>query len=407
MSSPLLSRTRPVPAGEAEALLRTGPDGGFAWIHDGAGLVGHGVAAEVEVGAARAGEAAAELLAAVEVDDPLCLPATGPLVVAALPFDREASCRLVVPALVVARDRQGRSWVTETGPLGSAPAAPPAGGPPPGLEPSRFVLDGHSGREHWHKAVEEALARIASGALSKVVLARSVAVDADSAFHLPTVVERLRRAHPSCFTYAVGGFVGASPELLARRRGALVTSRPMAGTVERRDTVAEDDRALAGMASSSKELSEHRLVVDAVTRVLEQVCEEVSASARPEVARLATVAHLATTVVGRLRQPVPTALELATLLHPTPAVAGAPLAAALQAIADLEGIDRGAYAGPVGWVDSRGDGDWAVAVRCAAVSGATAELYAGAGIVSGSQPAAEWAETQAKLEPMLRALVRV
>ena len=406
MTAALASRTRRVPAGEAEPLLRITPGEGFAWMHDGAGLVGHGAAAGAEVAFDEAGPAAAEMLASVEADDPLGRPGTGPLVVAALPFDRDAPCRLWVPALVVARNRQGESWVTETAPPGADLPPPGSGGGQP-VEPSRFVLDGHAGRAHWYKAVEEALARIGAGTLAKVVLARSVTVEADSAFDLATVVERLRRAHPSCFTYAVGGFVGASPELLVRRRGQLVTSRPMAGTVERRDTVAEDDRALAGMASSTKELSEHRLVVEAVTGALERVCEEVSASARPEVARLATVAHLATTVVGRLRPPAPSALGVATLLHPTPAVAGSPLPAALQAIAELEGIDRGPYAGPVGWVDSRGDGDWAVAVRCATVQGATAELYAGAGIVSGSQPAAEWAETQAKLEPMLRALVRV
>jgi len=134
----------------------------------------------------------------------------------------------------------------------------------------------------------------------------------------------------------------------------------------------------------------------------------VSASARPEVARLATMAHLATTIAGRLRDdPPPSALAVADRLHPTPAVGGWPRDVAVATIADLEAFDRGCYAGPVGWLDGRGDGDWAVALRCATVSGPRAELAAGAGIVTGSDPAAEWVETQAKLEPMLRALVRV
>jgi menaquinone-specific isochorismate synthase len=273
-------------------------------------------------------------------------------------------------------------------------------------EPTRFVVDGHGHRVHWTFAVEEALARIASGSLSKVVLARQVTVEADRDFGLSTIVDRLRTAHPSCFTFAAGGLVGASPELLVRRRDTLVVSRPMAGTVGRGDTMADDNRRMAKMRSSSKEGREHRVVVDAVRKALGSVCEEVSASAQPEVARLATVAHLATTVAGRLRPPPPTAVALAGLLHPTPAVAGEPRPAALAAIAELEEFDRGGYAGPVGWVDSRGDGDFAVALRCARLDGRRARLFAGAGIVAGSSAGAEWAETQAKLEPMMRALVQ-
>ena len=273
-------------------------------------------------------------------------------------------------------------------------------------DPTRFVVDGHGHRAHWTAAVDEALARIESGTLSKVVLARQITVEADRDFDLATIVDRLRAAHPSCFTFAAGGLVGASPELLVRRRDTLVVSRPMAGTVGRGDTMADDNRRMAKMRSSSKEGREHKVVVDAVRKALESVCEEVSASAQPEVARLATVAHLATTVAGRLRTPPPTAVALAGLLHPTPAVAGEPRAAALAAIAGLEEFDRGGYAGPVGWVDSRGDGDFAVALRCAHLDGRRARLFAGAGIVAGSSAGAEWSETQAKLEPMMRALVQ-
>jgi menaquinone-specific isochorismate synthase len=254
--------------------------------------------------------------------------------------------------------------------------------------------------------IDEALARIGSGALSKVVLAREVTVEADRPFDVPTILTRLRGGHPTCFTFAAGGLVGATPELLVRRRDALVVSRPMAGTAPRGDTLDDDRRMVARMKTSNKEGREHRVVVDAVRAALETVCEEVSASAQPEVARLATVAHLATTVAGRLMAPWPSALALAGILHPTPAVAGSPRPAALAAIAELEDFDRGGYTGPVGWVDSRGDGDWAVALRCARIDGAVARLYAGAGIVAGSSAAAEWAETQAKLEPMMRALVQ-
>lgn len=393
----------------SEDVLAGMSDDGFAWLHDGGGIVGSGVAARMAVTLDEAPAAAAELLGSIAVEDPLGLAGTGPLAAAAFPFDRRCAGELIVPALVVGRDRQGRAWVTETSTMGAAPDPPRLGGETRDgrkSDATRFVVDGRGDRSRWTAAVAAALERIDKGPLAKVVLARAVTVEADIPFHMGTVVDRLRHAHPSCFTYAVGGFVGASPELLARRRGELVVSRPMAGTVERGDTVAEDTRLLAQMTSSAKETAEHRVVVDAVRAALAPVCEEVSASARPEVARLATVAHLATTVAGRLRSPALSALGVASLLHPTPAVAGSPLPDALDAIAELEDFDRGRYSGPVGWVDLRGDGDWAVAVRCATIDGARATLAAGAGIVAGSQPEAEWAETQSKLDPMLRALVR-
>jgi len=188
----------------------------------------------------------------------------------------------------------------------------------------------------------------------------------------------------------------------------------MAGTTRRGTTPADDERLVAALVSSPKEAEEHALVVGAVRAALETVCREVVAGARPEAVRLSSVTHLATTVAGHLdgvRAPQapggvarPSALALAGLLHPTPAVAGLPLAEALDAIARLESFDRGLYAGPVGWVDSRGDGDWAVALRCASLDGTRARLAAGAGIVADSEPGDEWAETEAKLEPMLAAL---
>jgi menaquinone-specific isochorismate synthase len=387
-----------------------GPDG-FAWLHDGAGLATSGVAARVRVrqGAGRLADASADvagLLASISDDDPLRLPGSGPIAVGALGFSDDVVAELIVPAVVVGCTRQGQAWVTTTEPAGEGVARSRTGEVRQATEPTRFVVDGHGHRAHWTSAVDEALARIGSGSLAKVVLARQVTVEADCDFEVATIVGRLRAAHPSCFTFVAGGLVGASPELLVRRRDTLVVSRPMAGTVGRGDTMADDNRRMAKMRSSSKEGREHRVVVDAVRKALQSVCEEVSASAQPEVARLATVAHLATTVAGRLRPPPPTAIALAGLLHPTPAVAGAPRPEALAAIAELEEFDRGGYSGPVGWVDSRGDGDFAVALRCAQIDGRRARLFAGAGIVAGSSAGAEWAETQAKLEPMMRALVQ-
>ncbi len=403
----LTSRTRSLSGAPDLLAAITGDPDGFAWLHDGAGLVTSGVAARIRVrtGPGRLDEAAAEVaavLAAIESDDPLRVPGSGPLAVGAPGFSDGGEGDLVVPAVVVGVTPRGQAWVTETGSQGAPPGPRPA--PSPG--PSRFTVDGHGLRPRWGEMVDEALDRIGRGELSKVVLARQVTVEADRPFDVATVLTRLRGGHPTCYVFAAGGLVGATPELLVRRRGALVVSRPMAGTAPRGDTLDDDRRMVARMKSSTKEGREHRVVVDAVRAALEPVCEEVSASAQPEVARLATVAHLATTVLGRLKAPWPSALALAGLLHPTPAVAGSPRPAALAAISELEDLDRGGYSGPVGWVDSRGDGDWAVALRCAHIDGAVARLFAGAGIVAGSSAGAEWAETQAKLEPMMRALVQ-
>jgi menaquinone-specific isochorismate synthase len=385
-----------------------GIPGSFVWLHEGSGFATAGVAARIAIGtgpdrlAKAAGEVAA-VLGDIEVDDPLDLPATGPIAVGAVPFLDGHEGELVVPARVVGRTDDGRTWVTEVSPAEKGSAKVPQTSHP---EPTSFVVESDGGRLAWTSAVARAVARIDAGPLRKVVLARRVAVWADQPFAVPTLLDRLRRAHPSCFVFAAGGFVGASPELLIRRRGRWAWSQPMAGTVERGGSRADDRRLVSRLRSSAKEQDEHRLVVEDVERRLAEVCAEVFVKG-PEPVALSSVTHLATTVTGRLDASAPTALGLAGVLHPTPAVAGSPRQTALATIAELEGFDRGAYAGPVGWVDRRGDGDWAVALRCAVIDGRRATLSAGAGIVAGSDPEAEWTETQAKLEPMLRALVRV
>jgi menaquinone-specific isochorismate synthase len=260
------------------------------------------------------------------------------------------------------------------------------------------------GRAVWTESVRRILSAIDAGDVRKVVLARRLVVEAGVAFDRRAVLDRLRRSHPSCFTYAAGDFVGASPELLVRRRGDEVASCPMAGSVRRGATPEEDEALTAGLRRSVKEAEEHRLLVEAVVAALAPVCVGRPAAGEPDVVRFPTVSHLATRVSGVLRRPAPSALALAGLLHPTPAVGGLPRAEALATIAALEGFDRGLYAGPVGWVDAAGDGEWAVALRGAQLDGRRARLVAGAGIVAGSDPDAEWAETEVKLRPMLAAL---
>lgn len=369
-----------------DPLAFLGP-GGFAWFAQGFGLATAGVAARLS--AAEAGE----VLADIDCDDPLCLPGTGPLTVGALGF--HGTGRLIVPARIAGRTADGLSWVTEIGPADETAEGWPATPLPP---------PGRPDRRRWAASVEEALSRIANGRLSKVVLAREVTVDLLRPVDVSTVVDRLRQEQPSCFTYAAGAYVGASPELLARRRGPDVVSRPMAGTVAQGGSPADDRVLVEAMAASEKEQSEHRLVVGEVRARLRLLCDDLRSSAQPEVARLSTVAHLATTIRARLRDLSVSAVDVAAVLHPTPAVAGVPQEAALAAIAELEDFDRGLYAGPVGWVDSRGDGDWAVALRSATLDGTRARLVAGAGIVAGSDPDAEWDETESKLAAMRSAL---
>jgi menaquinone-specific isochorismate synthase len=370
----------------ADVLDTLGP-GGTAWLHDGAEFATTGSAARVS-----ARDAVAFLAAISHNADP-ALPGAGPRAIGALHFDPAALVELVVPSRIVCRTGDGRGWVTEVGPV-------PDAGAPVTDAPTRFVVSAQSSRAAWHAAVRDALRAIDDNELTKVVLARSVQVEADRPFDVPGVLARLRSQQPGCFVYAADGMVGASPELLVARFGRHVVSRPMAGTA------VAGDGALDRLRGSAKDAWEHRIVVEAIVDALGPFCTRVEAASEPEVDEFADVAHLATPVHGALREPPPDALRLARALHPTPAVGGSPSTTARAAIARLETHGRGRYAGPVGWVDARGDGEWAVALRGASIDRRLAVLHAGAGIVAGSDPDTEWAETEAKLDPMLRALVR-
>jgi isochorismate synthase len=403
---------------------------GFVWSSPAGTLVGTGTAAHVPVGTGpgrieRAAEAVTALLAAAQIEDPAGT-GLGPAAVGALPFHPATPGELIVPALLLRTDPAGHTWAVLTRPARFDP--PPAADLVAHLRataaddrrwPAARRLDGPwpitgslpgggpvgSGLEAWRTGVRAALEAIGAGRLDKVVLAREAAVEADWPFPRVEVLRRLRRrGSGATFLYASGGFVGASPELLVRRRGRVAVSRPMAGTVPRGAGVGAEAGGLARLTRSPKEGVEHRLVVDAVAEGLAKVADRVEVG-RPEVVRLATVAHLATEITADLTGPLPTALELAGLLHPTPAVGGSPRDAALAAIAALEPFDRGCYAGPVGWVDHTGDGEWAVALRGATLDGRHAHLLAGAGIVPGSDPDAEWVETEHKLRAMLEVLL--
>ncbi|GAA2336088.1 isochorismate synthase [Dactylosporangium salmoneum] len=267
----------------------------------------------------------------------------------------------------------------------------------PAPEPARYA-----------EAVARAVRHIDAGAYTKVVLARSLRVDAPG-FDPAPVVRALAAGEPSAYTFGIdagGGrtLLGASPELLVSRRGRRVAAHPLAGSAPRSADPAEDARRAAALLRSAKDRHEHAVVVDAVAGALRPHCAELSVPAEPTLVRTSTMWHLGTVVAGTVADPGVSALALATALHPTPAVCGTPTAAARAAIGELEAFDRGLYTGMVGWVDAEGDGEWAVTIRCALADPAGLDLYAGAGIVAGSDPAAELAETSAKLGTMLAAL---
>jgi salicylate biosynthesis isochorismate synthase/menaquinone-specific isochorismate synthase len=256
----------------------------------------------------------------------------------------------------------------------------------------------------YEEGVAEATERIAAGALEKVVLAREVAVEAAAAHDPAATFGALRELFPSCFCFCAGSpegaFLGASPELLVRRRGAGAATVALAGSTRRSADPAVDDHLGEQLLRSAKDRSEHAIVARRVERALAPRSVWVEAEPEPAVIKVANIQHLATPVHAQLAEPL-SAIELAALLHPTPAVGGEPAGVALEAIAELEDVDRGWYAGPVGWMDAAEDGEFCVALRSALLRDRTAHLFAGAGIVADSTPPAELAETELKLEALL------
>lgn len=260
----------------------------------------------------------------------------------------------------------------------------------------------------WKGTVSSAIAAIAGGDFEKLVLARTCAVRSDREFDCARVYRRLRRAYPSCAAFWIGTpsghFLGATPELLVRLAGRTVSTAATAGSAER-GTCPASDRALAHtLVASAKDRHEHAIVVDAIAAALRPLCDHLDVPPLPQILPLQNVQHLTTPITGQLSHPTPL-LDLVDRLHPTPAVAGHPRETALAALRAREGLDRGWYAGPIGWMDTRGDGEFVVAIRSALIRGSEASLYAGAGIVADSDPDAELDETRLKLQPLLSALM--
>ena len=282
--------------------------------------------------------------------------------------------------------------------------------PLPLLDPApagRFDVVSAAPPEHFEEAVAGAVARIAAGELAKIVLAREVQVHAPAAHDAAAVLAVLREAFPSCFTFCVGRgtsvFIGATPELLVRREGLRAGTLALAGSTRRSADPAVDDHLGEQLMRSAKNREEQLIVARRIERTLSPYAVWVTAAPEPVLVRVANIQHLATPIRAQLAAPV-AAVELAGALHPTPAVGGEPFDVAGPLIPALEGLDRGWYAGPIGWTDTNEDGEFCVALRCALLAGAVARCYAGVGVVRESDPAAELAETEIKLQALLPVL---
>ncbi|GAA2973471.1 isochorismate synthase [Actinokineospora diospyrosa] len=315
--------------------------------------------------------------------------ADGEIVVGALPFDPAAPSRLVVP-----------EHVRRSGPLPAIARPAPRVG-------ARWLAQ-HTDADAYRTGVRRALALMEAGELSKVVLARRLDLVAAEPVHVLDLVRALAARDPRGHTFAADlgdrTLLGTSPELLVRRQGRIVSSNPLAGSRPRSEDAVLDGRNATELLASAKDRREHALVVTAVADGLAPYCKQLSVPAEPELLPTRAMWHLSTQVSGVLADPDTPVLELATALHPTPAVCGSPTATARRVIGELEPFDRGFYTGVVGWSDARGDGEWVVTIRCGEVRGATLRLFAGAGLVPGSDPEAELAETGAKLRTLLGAL---
>lgn len=405
MTPRLTVRTRPLDTDAPLVDLLPTADA-VVWTRHGDGFAGWGTAIRVATGTGpRRFTQAERLLPALAelatIDDEVGVPGRGLVGFASFTFDDDAGgSGLIVPRRIVGR-RDGTTWLTTIdGAELPDDVLPPATSPAPAPLVDRVRYAGSSMPDvHWLEAVATALKRIDEGAVDKVVLARDHAVWSREPFDARWLAARLAERFPDCFTFLNAGLIGATPELLVRRTGDRVMSLALAGTTPRGATAAEDAQLGTALLASDKDRREHAFAARSVADGLAPVSSRLTVSPEPFLLRLDNVQHLATEVSGVLATDA-SALALAAMLHPTAAVGGAPTAAAVAMIRELEGMSRDRYAGPVGWLTPDGDGEFGIALRCAQLSGARARLFAGAGIVAGSLPEDELEETRVKLLAM-------
>lgn len=372
-------------------------DDGYLFVRQGVGLAGRGVAARVSVADAPA------VLRSIEHDDHSGLGAT-PVALGWLPYDPCGPGEVVIPAVTVRKLPGGERLITVIDDADEDLAAPHP--PHPGV--ASYAIEQVTPVDHYLGAVAAVRDAVRVGQLTKAVIARQIAITADRPIDRHGVLHRLKASFGSSYRYAIDGLIGASPELLVEVDGHEVRAHPLAGTAPRTGDVDRDAHIAAALVASTKDQVEHRIVIDVIHDTLLPWCSFLDWEPDPSIVTVANVQHLGTRIEGMLSSPPPHVLELVRALAPTPAVGGHPRDVALDLIASVEGVERGRYAGAVGWIDAAGNGSWAVTLRCAELSAdrRTATLTAGGGIVADSDPLAELAETQAKFQAMLSALIR-
>ena len=370
---------------------------GYLFVRDGVGFAGQGIAQSISA------DTAADFLRTIDHDNQTSLD-VGPIAIGNIAFQRMAPATLVIPRKVVGKDEAGNCWITTID--DASPTISPALASQP--KPSTFNVQPITPIETYKKAVLAARDAVRSGAITKAVIAREIRVTSSIPIDVHAVLLRLRATFARSYRYSINGFIGASPELLVEIKGDRIRSHPLAGTTPRTGDPKTDDELARKLIASMKDQVEHRVVIDAIHEMLLPWCSYLDWEPEPSVLQVANVQHLGTLIEGHLSAVRPSVMEIVRTLSPTPALGGHPRDAALTLIAEVEELDRGPYGGAVGWVDGSGNGTWAVAIRCAELSDdrLTARLIAGGGIVAASDPDAELAETQAKFQAMLSAIVR-
>lgn len=399
----------------------------MVWTRNGHGLVGFGTAARLhthgEERFARARAWFAQVVEQAQIVDPISRPGSGLVSFGSFAFSFTSvfESRMVIPQLVIGRDEE-KSWITVTGSakelegltyqqaLARAEAAM-ADASAPKSAPGRIELtSGQLTAGSYLQAVDQALSRFEERGISKLVLARDVLAHSSTSIDLAGVMAALTERYGNCWTYSVDGLVGATPEMLVRVTDGLAEARVLAGTLDRAAAGAQEPSfAQRNLFEDPKQRNEHQLAIDSLTDSLNPISHGMNAPEEPFILELPNVWHLASDVRAQLRADtagvLPTALDVAEIFHPTAAVCGTPTKKAGVLLRELEGLDRGPYAGPVGWVDSRGDGEFGIALRGGILEDEKLmRLYAGCGIVPGSVPEDELAESWAKMRPMRQAL---
>jgi isochorismate synthase len=371
---------------------------GYLFVRDGVGVAGQGVAKRVDrsqIGAT---------LSAISDDNQSGIDEAGPIAIGCIPFDSSKPHEFVIPKVVVGKTTAGQHWVT------TIDDAEFGFGAPGDIRPfaASFTVNPGVTVDQYLEAVRLTAKAVRDKNIDKAVIARDVFVTTNLPFDVRAILQRLKASFGSSYRYLFDGFLGASPELLVAVEGNKVSSHPLAGTAPRTGNPTVDQKIASELIASTKNQLEHRIVIDMVHDTLLPWCSYLDWQPEPSIVAVANVQHLGTEISGQLSEPRASVLELAYALSPTPALGGAPKQAALEQIARVEGMDRGRYGGAVGYLNRSGDGKFAVAIRCAELDSTrmTARLFAGGGIVGDSEPISELAETQAKFQAMLAALIR-